>query len=230
MEKPDETARQELELGPGLDPAIARAFEGTLKFANDFQELIAKLKALNAEYLLTDNSYPITAVKVRAFAIMALDVLRKYLPENVLPAVLEVLAVELSEVNAGRNSSLFQPDASDTSKVRLTVRAASAAALHVLVQHGLASVERGAALISKQLFYLSISRVSASGEVFPIPPATIIDWRKHRKANSPEFLGLFARFTDRINRLIADRGGDASSKKQDVIVFLRALIVAFNYK
>jgi hypothetical protein len=229
MDEPDETARNGIEAWKDIDPDFNKRLRGTLTLAEAFQLLINELKGIDAAYLNDDN-YPITGENVRNFAIGALDAFRRYLPGKMLPAALEVLVVELSEINAGRKSSLLQPSASETNKVRLTVRAASAATLHVLVQQDLASVEEGAAVISKELFKASIHRTNSDGEESQIPPATVIDWRKHRQANSPAFKYLFAHFTNQINIRISDNGNDASLKKEVIIGTLNQLVRIFNYK
>jgi len=227
-----------------------RAQKEQRKLAQIFENLINSLHELDQAYL--QESYPRTAANVRTYSIKAIEALRQALatavkagkgrlysgflslvPEGLPLAGLEALAVELAEVNAGKKSALFSPNSVESAKVRLSVRAAAAAALHVLVENQLAPVEIAAEKISEVLFKASIFRIDAeTHQRLPIPVATIIDWRKDRDTHSPEYRKLFMRSKAFIGDTLLDDPfvENPTAKKTDIALDLFAYLVkAFNF-
>jgi hypothetical protein len=184
------------------------------------------------------KKYPVNAKLVRSYAVEAIDCFRRSLGSAfsdtdrthfLLNPALEVLTVELSEVNAGRKSTFFSPNPADSNRVRLTIRALSAAALHVFIEEKLLSLDGGAALVSDVLFEASICRVHVdTKEKTTIPPSTIMDWRNSRESHSIEFAKLFERFAATFS-LVAALQNENEMKMEAVKNSLGYLVRLFNY-
>jgi hypothetical protein len=169
-----------------------------------FDSLLQVLCGLNVAFEVNKQMHP--GRDIRAYSISALEVLRDALDKvrktgdkrNLpfpLPVGLEALVIELEEVSAGKKSTLFLPNAPEQSKVKLAVRAAAAAALHVLIEQQILPAEQAAWQISDHLFNIKkISRADAEAhEHYPVPPDTIQDWRNRRDRQPEHFREVFSR-------------------------------------
>ena len=204
-----------------------------------FRKLQTEITELDQEFAqdIQDN-YPVSAKTVRSYAIKSIECFRSALEsaffdlgkiQLLLTPALEVLLVELSEVNAGKRSSFFLPSSGDSTRVKLTIRALSAAALHVLIEEKLCSLDDGAALISDELFNASIYRVHIdTKEKSAIPPSTVMDWRNSRESHSSEFANLFGRFVSAFFR-VAAVSDDDEAKRAAVQTSFAYLIKLFNF-
>jgi hypothetical protein len=209
------------------------------RLATIFVKLAGEISELDRSFTqdIQDN-YPVSAKTVRSYAIKAIECFRSALQsaffdegkiQLLLTPALEVLLIELSEINVGKRSSFFLPSPGDTNRVKLTIRALSAAALHVFIEEKLLSLDDGAALISDELFKASICRVHAdTKERSPIPPSTVMDWRNSRESHSREFANLFGRFVFAFFR-VAAVPNETETKREAVRTSLSYLIRLFNF-
>jgi hypothetical protein len=130
-----------------------------------FREFLERIFDVDRKFV--DGDRPKSAYNLRGYSLEILEALRLALgkadnagqkllltPEGLspdgipLPAGLEALVIKMGEVQAGRKSSFFAPNAGEQNKVRHSVRAAAAAALHVLIEDRLAPVDFAARYVS----------------------------------------------------------------------------------
>lgn len=224
-----------------------------IRLGEVFEQFLQSVTELNEEFL--SERHPQPAVNVRTYSLKALRLLKGAIDKVLmsgeksywmtqtrvyaapLPAGLEPLMIELEEVNAGKKSTLFFPNAAEQNKVRLSVRAAAAAALDILVSDTyshiaspIAPLDDAAELISKKLFALSIFRVDPeTHKHVPIPPATIIDWRNTRKTHSKEFSNLRTRNLIFIGAQLALSDAKGTERIAQVLDSLQILIFMINF-
>jgi hypothetical protein len=186
-------AKQQLELG--------KIFSAFLNVIYDLDDGFNKIKAPKSANTILANS-AIALGLLRTTLVLAGKFGRRPswsigldLDYQPLPAGLEALILELGEVISGKKSDLFLPSASDGNMpvVRPSVRAAAAAALHVLIELKILPAEQAATLISEYLFAQWICRVDhETHERHPIPADTVQDWRKRREKQTTQFRDFFA--------------------------------------